>query len=208
MAAAADGLPFTLVDLDPDGVHADLGGILAGEGASALVAAGDALDASHLRAAAIPHPHLGALVPAPRGAGVDGCDLAARLAALDDRPRLLIDCGSGTGAARRVDASTPCILVVTRDAPGLRAAENTRAALPNAPAVLVINDGCRRADVGHRAAARVVGVSEWLELGTHERDAQRVAVGVLPGKRSRVGALARDLATRCGFGPTMEGGDA
>ena len=205
LVAASMDRPLVLIDADPDGVHGDLAGIRATPPAPGAVHG--VLTADALRAAAYPHPRAGSLVPAgalPPGAGA----IAHRVACVADGPAALVDCGSGAAGARRGDADTPWILVTTRDAAGLRAAERTRAALPDAPgAVLVMNDGCRRHDVGPRSAARLLGFADWVALARDTRDAQRVAAGEPPGGRSRLRAAAVDVLGRCGYAPRPGGGD-
>lgn len=197
MRLAADGAPTVLVDLDPCGVHAELAGVAPGEGASAWAEDPGTLDAARLRAASIPHQALGALVSGPRGEVPDGPAVCRALASAADTPHMVIDCGSGVTAARRVDHATPVVLVVTRDAPGLRAARVTASALPGAPALVVVNEAGRRGDVGARAAARAVGAGDWVELSRHTRDAQRIAVGVAPGGRSGLARVAARALDAC-----------
>lgn len=209
LVVADRGAPLTLLDADAAGVHAALAGIEPARGTADLCRLADGLTADHLRTASFPHPRAGALIPAsPTSATADLAALTGRLAGIDDRPPLVVDCGSGPAAARLVPEDVACVLVITRDAAGLRAAEATHAALPAGRApIVVVNEGVRRGDVGHRAAARVVGAGEHVRLGHADRDAQRVTAGYPPGRRSAFGRTITDLCVRCGFIPLTEDTD-
>ena len=209
LVAADAGSPLTLLDADADGVHAALAGIEATRGTADLCRLADGLTADHLRTAAFPHPRAGALIPAsPGSAPADTAALGRRLSAIADRPPLVVDCGSGAAAAVVVPPGVACVLVIARDAAGLRAAEATRDALPpGLVPLVVVNEGVRRGDVGHRAAARVVGADAHVRLGPGDRDAQRVTAGYPPGRRSAFGRTITDLCVRCGLIPSPEDTD-
>lgn len=188
--ALSSPTPITVMDADPRaGVMARLADLDDPRAGRDLVRVGAEATPTHVRAAAYPHPHLGALIPAPRGC--DDADVRALVAHLHtrpDMPALVIDVGSGPDAAERVCEAARVVFVVSRDTLGVALARETYAALPRPSEwVLVVNDGVRRDDVGAAALARSWSAPRWLHIPRGDRDAQRVAVGHPPAARGAFG---------------------
>jgi len=205
LAAARDGRPVLLVDLD--GIRGDQAGMLGTpvrRSAADLVAVGDDLDAAHLRAAAYPHPSGIAVVAAATEIDAAPADLVGRLAALPERPRLVLDLGSGSGAAARTASRHARVVVVAPlDAPGVRVTGRTLADVTRragGDVVVVANAGARRADISARALSRALGVPVATVLPRSDREALGIAVGALAeGRRAALATALAALADAVGL---------
>jgi pilus assembly protein CpaE len=201
---ASAGRPgVVLVDLDRGGGHAAMFATSRTRGADDLVAVGDGLSADHVRAAGYPHPSGAAVVAAPVvSGGGERARLAARLAALDDAPAMVLDLGSGPGAARAVPPGVPLLVVAGRDVSGVRAAAALLTPLADAASLRVVaNEGGRRPDMSVRALARATGHPVAVELPRSDREALRLGVGIVPESRRRpltdaLAALAAEILPR------------
>ncbi|MCC6832054.1 MAG: hypothetical protein IT200_11965 [Thermoleophilia bacterium] len=194
----AHGVPAVLLDLDPE--RGDLAGGLGSTGPRTIVdllAVAEELTGEHLRSASVVHPGGLTLVPGPDGADTAGvCTVLDAILAMDDRPPLVVDAGSGaTPVARRLAGIVPTLLVAPADVAGCRVARRTLRLLGGAPgALLVVNRGSRPDELPPRTVARALGLPLACVVPRAPGEATDLAAG-LPraGRRARLAEAMREL---------------
>lgn len=201
----ARGVPAVLLDLDPE--RGDIAGGLGSGGPRTIVdllAVAEELTGEHLRSASVVHPGGLTLVAGPDGADTAGvCTVLDAILAMDDRPPLVIDAGSGaTPVARRLAGMVPTLFVAPADVAGCRVSRRTLRLLGGADdAVLVVNRGSRPDEIPPRTVARALGLPLACVVPSAPGEAADLAAG-LPrvGRRARLAEAMRELADALAHG--------
>lgn len=192
------GVRSVLLDLDPE-----RGDLAAGVGSSGprtvtdLLAVAGELTGEHLRSASVVHPGGLTLVPGAEGADTAGvCAVLDAILAMDDRPPLIIDAGSGaTPVARRLAGHVPMVLVAPADVAGCRVTRRTLRLLGTPADVrLAVNRGSRPDELPPRTVARALGLPLACVVPRAPGEATDLSAG-LPraGRRARLAEAMREL---------------
>jgi len=198
LALRATGVPAVLLDLDPE--RGDLAAGLGSDGPRTildLAAVAGELTGEHLRSVSVTHP--GGLTLVPGAATADTvavCAVLEALLALDDRPPLVIDAGSGaTPVARRLAGVVPFLLVAPADVAGCRVTRRTVRLLGSTTEMrLAVNRGSRPDEIAPRTIARAMGLPLAGVVPRTPGEAADLGAG-LPraGRRARLAESMREL---------------